>query len=773
MDSEISKKTYQMGEILGEGGAGTVFLAQDDKGQTVVIKQFKNSILDIRSQGWKREMETLKHLNHPQIPKYLDYFDKVIEKRRLPHLVMEYKAGKNLEDILTKNHRLKMKESADILKQILRLLSYIHSFQPPLIHRDIKPSNLLLQEDGKLVLIDFGIAVDDVHKTVGRTMGVGTLGYQAPEQVSGDPTIQSDLYSVGVIAVQLFTKISPTTLLTSRGVLEWQRKCMDLPTKWYRWLERMLDVEPQNRFHSAEDAIKNMPEIDIEVEQKFIDRAKKMAHVPDVPTTGDFFAALKAESKEQRSEEIAEEERRREIERKKQETERKRQLEAELKRKEAQRKEEERRRREEEWKRNLEERKEAIATYKKKLEAEIQNSWDGLVRFVAAEELEVERGMNVFVEQFTPKMTFEYEGEKITVTSVEMELAKKYPKIPSKIVDAYVRKVEQRIVSRAEENTKVQLAKKELATLQKEIKNLSEQIQNLAFWQKWFGKDKELHEQKEEFVQKYQQIIERGKEACLISVTPYLFQDVWKERCSFTEVFEKEVGFIRSLIWPEEVYVSYVKEDTYSYAEGDFYVLKTQVTQRFWKSVTGQSPSHFKGDDLPVESVSWFDCILFANMLSEKLGLEKVYEIPKELTLGSSQDDDLVKKVKVNKSANGYRLPMEAEWEYAAKGGENYKYAGSNNLNEVGWYYGNSGSKTHPVGKKKANGYGLYDMSGNVSEWCFDEDTDDSNYCRGIRGGGCSTYASGCAVSSRIWNVPSLRINFPGVRLFRSVHLNS
>ena len=134
---------------------------------------------------------------------------------------------------------------------------------------------------------------------------------------------------------------------------------------------------------------------------------------------------------------------------------------------------------------------------------EIQNSWDGLVRFVAAEELEVERGMNVFVEQFTPKMTFEYEGEKITVTAIEMELAQKYPNVPSKVVDAYVKKVEQRILSNIEENTKVQQAKKELTTLQNEIENLSEQIQNVVFWQKWLGKDKELHEQKEECLKKY------------------------------------------------------------------------------------------------------------------------------------------------------------------------------------------------------------------------------------------------------------------------------
>lgn len=184
----------------------------------------------------------------------------------------------------------------------------------------------------------------------------------------------------------------------------------------------------------------------------------------------------------------------------------------------------------------------------------------------------------------------------------------------------------------------------------------------------------------------------------------------------------------------------------------NYSVMKTEVTQKLYESIMGKNPSVFKGENNPVENVSWYDAVEFCNLLSKKFGYEPVYTIN-----GSS--------VTWNENANGYRLSAVEEWQYAAKGGQEFKYSGSDNLDEVGWYGDNSGSKTHQVAQKKPNGYGLYDMSGNVWEWCWDSH---SYECRYNCGGSWSNGAYNCEVGNRRWNIAYGRGDDRGFRIVRS-----
>ena len=192
-----------------------------------------------------------------------------------------------------------------------------------------------------------------------------------------------------------------------------------------------------------------------------------------------------------------------------------------------------------------------------------------------------------------------------------------------------------------------------------------------------------------------------------------------------------------------------------------FLMAETEVTQELYEAVMGRNPSNFKGSQRPVEKVSWEDAIVFCNNLSALLGLTPVYQ-------GTDNN------AKMDKSANGFRLPFENEWEWAARGGQNFTYAGSDDLDEVGWCRGNSGGMTHPVGQKQANGYGLFDLSGNVSEWTNDDYDNPGSYRprvgqRVIRGGCWGDGAGLCLVAYRYGYSPGNRFSYLGLRLSRSV----
>ena len=181
----------------------------------------------------------------------------------------------------------------------------------------------------------------------------------------------------------------------------------------------------------------------------------------------------------------------------------------------------------------------------------------------------------------------------------------------------------------------------------------------------------------------------------------------------------------------------------------DFYVGKYEVTQAQWKMIMGYNPSHFKGDNLPVEQVSWNDVQIFIRKLNAQTGEQ-------------------------------YRLPTEAEWEYAARGGKkscHYKYSGSNVADSVAWYWNDSRETTHPVGTKSPNEIGIYDMSGNVWEWCSDwygdytgdEQTDPQGPPSGsrhvLRGGRWNFTAGNVRVSTRDGYLPDYHDGNMGFRL--------
>lgn len=194
-----------------------------------------------------------------------------------------------------------------------------------------------------------------------------------------------------------------------------------------------------------------------------------------------------------------------------------------------------------------------------------------------------------------------------------------------------------------------------------------------------------------------------------------------------------------------DTYFNY-EEPIHSESVATFYIGKTEVSQALWEAVMGSNPSKFKGANLPVENVSWNDCIEFIERLNRL-------------------------------TDKNFRLPTEAEWEYAARGGnrsQGYTYSGSNNLQSVGWYKENSDWRTYPVGSKLDNEIGLYDMSGNVWEWTYDLWSDDyssprnggsSGSNRVGRGGSYNMHDVGCRSSARNNYSPTNRRDHLGFRL--------
>jgi len=271
---EIIHEKYCITGVLGKGGVAITYSAVNLETNSSALKDTASrhevsplghiaiKVISLKQlNDWKqielfeREAEVLQKLNHPAIPQYIDYFDIETDTDKAFYLVQQIAPGKSLAQLVESGWRVGEAEVKNIAKQILSILSYLHSLEPPVIHRDIKPSNLIREDDGKIYLVDFGAVQNTYYNTLmqGSTV-VGTYGYMAPEQFRGQALPATDLYSLGATLLYLLTHRSPAELPQDTLKLDFS-SAVDISDSFADWLDKILEPNLEDRFSTAEVAL--------------------------------------------------------------------------------------------------------------------------------------------------------------------------------------------------------------------------------------------------------------------------------------------------------------------------------------------------------------------------------------------------------------------------------------------------------------------------------------------------------------------------------------
>jgi serine/threonine protein kinase len=260
---QIFQERYQIQSLLGRQTGRRTFLAKDLQTKSkVVIKLllFNPDFTWDDLKLFQREADTLRNLNHPAIPQYLDYFEVETEIGKGSALVQSYIEAKSLQDWVESGRSFSEAELKDISIQLLEVLRYLHSHLPPIIHRDIKPSNILLTDrsgnsPGSVYLVDFG-SVQTVVQS-GTITIVGTYGYMPPEQFGGQTTPASDLYSLGATLIYLITRKHPADLPTRRGRIQFEVNS-HISKRFQAWIKCLIQPDVEQRFNTAEKALETL-----------------------------------------------------------------------------------------------------------------------------------------------------------------------------------------------------------------------------------------------------------------------------------------------------------------------------------------------------------------------------------------------------------------------------------------------------------------------------------------------------------------------------------
>jgi serine/threonine protein kinase len=254
---DIVAERYRINGLLGRGAICQTFVAQAvDAGELVAIEMLacprseEKAILE----SVQREASVLPYLNHPGIANYFDVLTLPAEKDTYIYLVRELVEGQSLADALKRGWQPQEGEVRAIAAEVLDSLNYLHWHKPPVFHRNIKPGNLILRRDGSIVLVDFGAIRDIYRSLMGGAIAVGSDTYRPLEQLRGHIYPASDLYSLGATLVALLKGSSSTEVPSKTMLLDW-RSQLDLSPELATWLERVLQPDPGDRYHSAEAAL--------------------------------------------------------------------------------------------------------------------------------------------------------------------------------------------------------------------------------------------------------------------------------------------------------------------------------------------------------------------------------------------------------------------------------------------------------------------------------------------------------------------------------------
>lgn len=276
--SLILHNRYRAIKKIGKGGFGATFLAMDlslPGSPFCVIKQLRPStddqeVFDMALNLFEREAKTLAKIDHPQIPKLLDYF----EYNQQFYLVQSLVKGQNLQQEVKQNGIFSESAAKRFLVEMLPVMKYIHSIR--IIHRDIKPANIIRREqDNELVLIDFGAVKDQVNTQLAKTYGqtaltqfsIGTVGFAPPEQLAMRPVYSSDLYALGATCLFLMTAKSPKDIPCDdlTGELLWEKE-VNVSSSFAKVLRKMLEVDVRARYKTADEVISDLDLVPYEQE---------------------------------------------------------------------------------------------------------------------------------------------------------------------------------------------------------------------------------------------------------------------------------------------------------------------------------------------------------------------------------------------------------------------------------------------------------------------------------------------------------------------------